>query len=92
MMKEQKKRVKARFWKDFEPVIEMNGGERLCWLKCIKEGCVCGQLLSILNPGRSGNDHFKQSRQAGGLDEEIRLSLIDLVEGGEEEEEEEEEM
>ena len=29
--------------------------------------------------------------QAGGLNEEIRLSLIDLVEGGEEEEEEEEE-
>ena len=26
--------------------------------------------------------------QAGGLDEEIRLSLIDLIEGGEEEEEE----
>jgi hypothetical protein len=33
-MQEQKKRGKAQFWKDFESVIEMKGGERLCWLKC----------------------------------------------------------
>jgi hypothetical protein len=33
----------------------------------------------------------QQQQQLGGLDEEIRLSLIDLGEGGEEEEEEEEE-
>jgi len=32
-----------------------------CWLECIKEGGACGQLLSIHNPHRSAQDHFKPS-------------------------------
>jgi hypothetical protein len=89
-------------------------------LTCIKEGCVCGKLLSIQNPARTALDHFNEKacrgvRQANGqaleraqkiayvrsysntlkgdkgTDEEIRLSVMDLI-GDEEEEEEEEEV
>ena len=63
-MEVQKKKVRAAFWAEFEPVIAekvKGSGVQKCWLECIKEGGACGQLLSIHNPHRSAQDHFKPS-------------------------------
>ena len=40
VMKEQKRKGKATFRRDFQPVIAEKGGERLCWLQCTKQVCV----------------------------------------------------
>ena len=51
IMREMKRKGRAPYWQDLEPVIASKGkGPRQCYLQCIKEAGICGMLLSVTNP------------------------------------------
>jgi hypothetical protein len=65
-MRALKKQGRAEHWQDLEPVIAAKGkGPLQCYLKCIKEGGGCGQLLTIYNTSARAKDHFKASACKG---------------------------
>jgi len=83
IMREMKRKGRAPYWQDLEPVIASKGkGPRQCYLQCIKEAGICGALLSVMNPAERAKVHFKASacrtvRQAEGqafLTESVQTS------------------
>ena len=83
MMQDAKRKGRADYWKDLEPVLveKENGGGSVCMLKCIKEGGVCGKLLSIQNPARTALDHFKEKACRGVRQANGQALLAQQVEG-----------
>ena len=62
MMQDAKRRGRADYWKDLEPVLveKENGGGECLHVKVHKGGGGGGKLLSIQNPARTALDHFKE--------------------------------